>query len=376
MPVKQADLYYKGSGSDKEYHVQIEPKDDMFVVNFQFGRRGSSLTPGTKTPSAVPLAVAQKIFDKLVAEKTGKGYSAGAAGTPYVGTPSTKRVAGFLPQLPNPIDDEELENYLSDPGFGMQEKKDGKHVSIEVLERNVKASNKKGLEIGIPEVVQKAVLELSLPGANNGVMRLDGELIGDVYHAFDLLRGNPVRNNVARLETDEVSGYAYRVRHGALSAFFTMLPPHLLANLRLVPLAVTESEKREMYAKYVVEKKEGVVFKSMSAPYRAGRPDSGGDMLKLKFYATASFIVADESRAGKHSVALELLDSSGSRVPVGNVTIKPSLSLPAPGTIVEVRYLYAYKGGSVYQPTFLGVRDDIDAEECLTKQLKYKAEED
>jgi len=375
MPVKQADLYYKDAGSDKEYHAQLEAKDDLFVVNFQYGRRGSTLTAGTKTPSAIPLAKAQGIFDKLVAEKMGKGYSPGAAGTPYVGTPSAKRVVGFLPQLPNPIEDDQLEKYLSDPDFGMQEKKDGKHVSIEVMNRKVKASNKKGLEIGIPENVQKAVLELSLTGTSNGAMRLDGEMIDTVYHSFDLLRGNPVRNNVARLDTDDISGFAYRVRHGTLSAFFGMLPPHFVLDLRLVPLAVGEAEKRAMYARFVAEKKEGVVFKRLDATYRAGRPESGGDMLKLKFYATASFIVGANGRAGKHSVPLELFDGAA-RKPLGNVTIPPNTPLPEAGKIIEVRYLYAYRGGSVYQPTFLGIRDDIDADECKVSQLKYKAEED
>ena len=42
--------------------------------------------------------------------------------------------------------------------------------------------------------------------------------------------------------------------------------------------------------------------------------------------------------------------------------------------IVEVRYLYAYRGGCVFQPVYLGVRDDIPALECQIDQLKFKAE--
>ena len=45
-------------------------------------------------------------------------------------------------------------------------------------------------------------------------------------------------------------------------------------------------------------------------------------------------------------------------------------------SIVEIRYLYAYPNGSLYQPTLLGVRDDIGIEDCSVKQLKYKAEEE
>jgi len=40
-----------------------------------------------------------------------------------------------------------------------------------------------------------------------------------------------------------------------------------------------------------------------------------------------------------------------------------------------VRYLYAYPGGSLYQPVYLGKRDDIDADACIIRQLKFKAED-
>jgi len=55
------------------------------------------------------------------------------------------------------------------------------------------------------------------------------------------------------------------------------------------------------------------------------------------------------------------------------VTISPNKEVPKLGEIIEVRYLYAYKGGSLYQPTFLEVRDDIERAECLMGQLKFKS---
>jgi bifunctional non-homologous end joining protein LigD len=43
--------------------------------------------------------------------------------------------------------------------------------------------------------------------------------------------------------------------------------------------------------------------------------------------------------------------------------------------VVEVRYLYAYRDSlALYQPVYLGPRDDVDAGECLVSQLKFKAE--
>jgi bifunctional non-homologous end joining protein LigD len=60
---------------------------------------------------------------------------------------------------------------------------------------------------------------------------------------------------------------------------------------------------------------------------------------------------------------------------VGNVTIPPNKDVPAVGSVIEVRYLYAYEGGSLYQPTYKGVRDDVDTEECRMNQLIYKKEQ-
>ena len=42
-------LYYQSGNSDKVYHVQLEESDGLYVVNFQYGRRGSTLNTGTKT---------------------------------------------------------------------------------------------------------------------------------------------------------------------------------------------------------------------------------------------------------------------------------------------------------------------------------------
>ncbi len=112
------------------------------------------------------------------------------------------------------------------------------------------------------------------------------------------------------------------------------------------------------------------MFKHTDAAYLAGRPASGGPQHKHKFYETASFIVAALNR--QRSVALSLYEGS-EIVPAGNVTIPPNHDLPAPGDVVECRYLYAFpESGCIYQPVFLGTRDDVPAEHCTTAQLKYK----
>ena len=68
-------LYFRQGSSDKIYQAAIEPKDGGYTVNFAYGRRGSTLSTGTKTQSPVPYAEAKAIFDKLVKEKIAKGYT-------------------------------------------------------------------------------------------------------------------------------------------------------------------------------------------------------------------------------------------------------------------------------------------------------------
>ncbi len=90
---QQETLYFQNATSDKVYQVDLcEVTGGMYLVNFRYGRRGKPLREGTKTSQPITLEAAQKIFDKLVAEKTKKGYS--ASGTPTPAPPAT----------PSPVD--------------------------------------------------------------------------------------------------------------------------------------------------------------------------------------------------------------------------------------------------------------------------------
>lgn len=73
--IKQTILHFQDERSDKLYEVDLcEVTGGKFVVNFRYGRRGSTLRDGTKTPAAVPREKADAIYDKLVSSKTEKGY--------------------------------------------------------------------------------------------------------------------------------------------------------------------------------------------------------------------------------------------------------------------------------------------------------------
>ena len=85
--IQQARLFLQQGTSDKVYEVDLcEVGTNEYVVNFRYGKRGAQLREGTKTVFPVPLAEAEKVFTKLVNEKTSKGYQAiGNSQAPEIG---------------------------------------------------------------------------------------------------------------------------------------------------------------------------------------------------------------------------------------------------------------------------------------------------
>jgi len=353
-PTQQITLYYRQGSSDKVYQVAIDPSGTGFVVNFTFGRRGSSLQTGTKTPTPVDFEAASKIFDRLVKEKTAKGYTIGEAGTPYQHSNNESRVSGLLPQLLNPIDEAQADQLITDDAWWAQEKFDGKRILIRKSGDTVEGVNRKGLIVPVALCIANAVR--GMLAAQSCV--LDGEDVGDVYIVFDALER----------DGQDLRSMPYSQRYAAA----VDLADSCIDNfVRYAPAAIDPGAKQELLHQLRDHRREGIVFKRHDAPYTVGRPARGGPQLKLKFTATCSCIVAG-ANGSRRSVRLELLDGSGRRVGVGNATIPASHDIPCAGQIVEVQYLYAYVGGALYQPVYHGRRDDLRQSDCVLSQLKFK----
>jgi bifunctional non-homologous end joining protein LigD len=393
--IDEVSLIYvdEATNANKEYHLQLFKNiHGSYDVLAQWGRRGGTLQYGSKI-MGVPLDKAQKVFDKTRDEKLGKGYvpdpdsavnvipvsvlgheepqtSKAPAQEPAtiqehvegsfkrkirvqwgegtVGEAEVKEPR-YIPQLLNPIDESEVEKYLLNDAWGGQEKKDGVHVQVKIINeplyQNMKVFNKKGKEIPF---IKEWLNEFS------HACLLDGEKIGDYYHVFDILD----------LYTNSLRLSGYEERHEILSKL------KFLSRFKIVPLAIGYKAKKELYDRLLKEDKEGIVFKRLNAIHTPGRPASYGDMLKFKFYSTASVRVAP-GREGKRSIGMEVLDGNAWTF-VGNCTIPPNKEIPEIGCVVEVRMLYYNKGGSIYQPTYLGLRDDTEPKECIISQLKCK----
>lgn len=346
-------LYYQEGSSDKVYHATIEAQGDGFVVNFAYGRRGSTLNVGTKTQKPVSRESAEKIYGKLVAEKTGKGYTEKQGGVAFAGTDKAGRVSGLIPQLLNDItgDEAALEKFVLDDEWIAQEKKDGERR----MTKDGSGVNRKGLLVPLKEAIATEVARVIPSGA------LDSEEVGDVLHIFDILILNG--RDLRALDWEE--------RNLELVNLFDQSSVSAGSRLCYVPVARGTKEKRSLIAQVRAAGGEGVVFKRRSAKYTPGRPNSGGDQVKFKFTASASTIVTGHNEKRSVNIAVR---NDREIIGVGNVTIPPSAEVPPVGTIIEVRYLYAYRGGSLFQPTYRGIRSDLDESDCGIEQLKFKSE--
>jgi bifunctional non-homologous end joining protein LigD len=355
MLIDSATLYFKEGVSDKVYNATIEEIKDGYVVNFSYGRRGSALKAGTKTNNPVTKEQAKKIFDSLLKEKTGKGYKK------LEGEGQNIIVPENLPDTPteskcvllNSIEESQVEKYLNDDNWLAQSKYDGVRFMLYKEDQKVSAYNRRGLFANIPV----AIWNDSQKCKN---FLIDGELIGENYYVFDVLQ----------YEDKEIVELPLVERLKFLENF-----KEVSDSIKIAESYFTKQEKAKFFEESKKNNEEGIVFKKKDAKYYVGRPASGGNYLKYKFYATCSCFVT-EINEDKRSVYVGLLHGK-KLVSAGKVTIPVNHEVPEVGSIVEVRYLYAYKqSGNLYQPTYLGLREDILDTDCQTTQLKYKKEED
>ena len=73
--IDQTRLFFKNERSDKVYEIEISQVDQgQYIVNFRYGRRNVYLNEGTKTPLAVSLEAAEKIYKNVIYSKIKKGY--------------------------------------------------------------------------------------------------------------------------------------------------------------------------------------------------------------------------------------------------------------------------------------------------------------
>jgi predicted DNA-binding WGR domain protein len=362
MQTERIDLHYRQGSSDKVYHLQLESTEGTWSVNAQWGRRGSSLQSDTKT-TGVPYEEAKHVFDRVLREKTGKGYrvaEGSGATSPVIslGVP-TKEFSGHTPELLTPIEEREALGFVPNLSWWFQQKFDGRRLAVQKQNGEYAGINKLGQIIRID-----AQLAASLDLVEADSFLVDGEITDSRFYTWDILTHNGC----------DLRDHAYEVRYARLTRLFQGV--HEV--LRVAETAMTPKAKRNLIARMHEIRAEGFVCKNRSATYAGGR---SGQHFKCKFVATASFIVGpkpDKKAADGHrSIAVYLLDGVQERF-MGTVGVPERYRLPKDGEIVEVRYLYCHPGpeGKLIQAKYFGqVRDDIERTDCSVSQLKLKADE-
>jgi bifunctional non-homologous end joining protein LigD len=369
--VKAVELFFQEGNSDKLYTAAIVEEAGAYTVRVQWGRRGSSLNSGNKAVR-VSLESAHKTFDKLVREKTGKGYQAittaskPAAVAPPEGEGSGSKVqgrrakVGLAAQLLTAIEQDELEAFLADDAVLAQQKLDGTRVLAHVTAEGVLATNRDGQKTASVSV---DVLE-GLTHLPEGTV-VDGEVLsgdeGPEYWLFDVLR----------FGERDVAALGYEARWRLLEE---ELEPALFGAIRVLPIAVGAQKKRALHTRLSASRAEGLVFKQRTAPYTPGRPSSGGTQRKFKYVKSADVVLL--SNAG--NAYLMAVYDGAKLFEVGKVfagttndSRKRLDGLLGRGEqpVAEVQYLYATDDEQLFQPVFVRLRDDKAPKQCLRSQL-------
>jgi bifunctional non-homologous end joining protein LigD len=369
--VRAIKLFFQEGSSDKVYNATIlDEGDGKYSVEVEWGRRGSKLSTGRKA-NKVSLAAAEKAYDKLVREKTSKGYEElteivqPQAVAPPEGEGSGSRATGVreklgqAAQLLNPIEPEQVPKLLADDRLIAQQKLDGNRVLVHVGE-TLRATNRSGQLTTI-----HASIFAALEWLPHGTV-IDGEVVpgdeGPVYWLFDVLQ----------VAGEDLRELGYLERWQRLDA---EIEPAVDHPIRILDYAHGHAAKQDLYERLLAANAEGIVFKHKDAPYQPGRPSSGGKQLKHKFVKSADVVILEN--AG-NAYLMAVYDGDELRE-VGKVfsgtTNESRAELDerlAAGErpIAEVRYLYATDDEQLYQPVFIRLRDDKPAIECLRSQLE------
>ncbi len=210
-------------------------------------------------------------------------------------------------QQPIECTPEQAEALFADDEFCAQEKLDGVRVLITIRNGIATAETRNGKAIAIPE----SAFEW-LPSRD---CILDGEIVGNDFRPFDMPSAEGDYLQRWRHLNHESDGHA-------------------------LPIFFNEGMKRRLSDDVNHRGDEGVVFKRLSAPYRAGY---NTDQFKLKFWKSDTFrVVAVDDR----TITLE-----GAGKCTGTAQV---------GDLVEIRFQKRHESGKLASPVMLGVRRDLE----------------
>jgi ATP-dependent DNA ligase len=242
-----------------------------------------------------------------------------------------------------------FQRMLTNPDYGYQEKHNGHRLMIAKQDGQLFWFNREGEKSSkaLPIQVRHALLSHPLD-----TFVIDGELVKTTFFVFDaLILGDEVITNDV---------YEYR------EARYHQEFDNHSKNLITVKTARTAAEKKALWEQVLAAKGEGIVSKNLRKSYRTGRAEQH---FKLKFWKMADAFVIGPSPEGKDSVEIGMVNSKGQVHRISGCSLRNKFN-PAPGQVIEVRFLYATQERHIVQPTLLHLRNDKRAADCHLSQLE------
>lgn len=263
------------------------------------------------------------------------------------------------PMLARTLNPKDLNAYIKDDAWCVQQKLDGIRILITVQDGQVTGSSRSGRKVELPDEAKAPFEGLA------GLWRFDGEFVGTGEDGQLWLFDMPNAEGV--IDPND----PYDERYAALKAVFVHLGLDENPDIHLTHLASTPDEKLALLEWCKDNNAEGVMFKRLDGKYLSGVRSP--DTLKAKFTETVDCVILEVGREGKESVSVGAFHN-GTLTDIGSVKMTASQGLrkACVGDVIEVRYLYVQSENMrLYQPVFLKFRPDRTPESCTTDQLKY-----
>jgi ATP-dependent DNA ligase len=267
--------------------------------------------------------------------------------------------------------DHEVEPYLTDDRWVMQQKFDGARVMMVYDEADdsflwgdgttpIKFSAAL-LKLPALEAEMRRLLPMiqALRG-HDGRVIFDGELIieSGEYHVFDVLSVYP--------------DSPLRTRLSMLDHLYDCYDRQLV---QVVETYRGEDAKRRFWAQVNGAGVEGAVSKHLDSTYEPGKRST--QWLKHKLVKSCECLVLEASREFKPnsqvvkmgSATLGVFDASGTLIRIASASLIGKELTIEPGSVVEVNYLYRQEGGALVQPRIVRQRHDRTAADCVESQI-------
>lgn len=296
-----------------------------------------------------------------------------------------------IPQLFHEVEVSDLQKYIDDAGWALEQKVDGMRC-LTVVSRTIYndatveffTRGGKPLASSAAKQYFEKIRALFAPvheayGGRKYELVFDAEIMLDGQLViFDL----PYAQVSGEIVTSPDKPFSFRRMH--LNELYTNIATNLEWDESDIKLVESRSRRDEkMLLAQAVRRMggEGLIAKRLDAPYNEGVRVKHS--LKLKFTHTADVIVTGTNVGeSKHSIRggdkinytfavrddNPLLEQSDELIEMGACS-GIGKDLAQVGDVIEVEYLYVGAGGKLVQPRMIRRRDDKRADECVLSQF-------